>query len=283
MGGKRLDVKVHYVLSWIHKMNKNFYISWLTFVAECGGSSICVHGRQKNRCKDCGGPGICVHRREKASCKECKGLNLCLHGSQKATCKECGNSNKCIHGKRKNQCKDCKGLLLCSLHGKPSHSCDECALLKTSTQNIVNINSVDLANKSTALNIASESLWELAIVASLEYESVHNPGTAIKKSTESIRQAPTASTCSMDTIEHHVLSSPLPPKKRKLDNSTVVKTEFTGSTQLESNSSFPSVENFTECISSDVASSDNGSTSNEEGDNGEDGSSEKSLLLWELR
>lgn len=220
-----------------------------------------------------------MHRREKAACKECKGLSLCPHGSKRATCEKCDNSNKCTHGKRKNQCKDCKGFLLCPLHGKQLNSCSECALLKTSTQNNFNISSIDLPNNTTALNITTESLWELAVVASLEYESVHKPGTATRTDTESIRQALTTSTCSADTIEHHVLSNPLPLKKRKLDNnSTVVKTEFTGSAQPESHSSFSSVGNVTNYISSDVAFSDNGSTSNEEVDNGEDGSSEKSLF-----
>jgi hypothetical protein len=29
---------------------------------DCGGSSICDHGRRKASCKDCGGSGICDHK-----------------------------------------------------------------------------------------------------------------------------------------------------------------------------------------------------------------------------
>ena len=38
---------------------------------DCGGSSICVHGRQRSRCKECGGSGICEHGRVRSLCKEC--------------------------------------------------------------------------------------------------------------------------------------------------------------------------------------------------------------------
>ena len=30
---------------------------------DCGGSSICEHGRQRYHCKDCGGSSICEHGR----------------------------------------------------------------------------------------------------------------------------------------------------------------------------------------------------------------------------
>ena len=38
---------------------------------ECGGASICEHGRQRYQCKECGGSGICEHGRERRRCKEC--------------------------------------------------------------------------------------------------------------------------------------------------------------------------------------------------------------------
>ena len=40
---------------------------------ECGGGSLCEHGRQRSRCKECGGSGICEHGRRRSTCKECGG------------------------------------------------------------------------------------------------------------------------------------------------------------------------------------------------------------------
>ena len=42
---------------------------------ECGGGSICEHGRQRSRCKDCGGSGLCEHGRQRWRCKDCGGTN----------------------------------------------------------------------------------------------------------------------------------------------------------------------------------------------------------------
>ena len=41
---------------------------------ECGGASICVHGRERCRCKECGGGAICEHGRQRSTCKECGGV-----------------------------------------------------------------------------------------------------------------------------------------------------------------------------------------------------------------
>ena len=38
---------------------------------DCGGSSICEHGRRKYRCKDCGGSSFCEHGKRKSRCKDC--------------------------------------------------------------------------------------------------------------------------------------------------------------------------------------------------------------------
>jgi hypothetical protein len=35
----------------------------------CGGASICVHRRERVRCKECGGAGICHHNRRKDRCQ----------------------------------------------------------------------------------------------------------------------------------------------------------------------------------------------------------------------
>ncbi len=36
---------------------------------ECGGASICAHGRIKSTCKECDGASICAHGRQKSKCK----------------------------------------------------------------------------------------------------------------------------------------------------------------------------------------------------------------------
>ena len=47
---------------------------------QCGGGSICEHGRIRSRCKDCGGSEICEHGRHKFGCRECGGSSFCDHG-----------------------------------------------------------------------------------------------------------------------------------------------------------------------------------------------------------
>ena len=38
---------------------------------------ICLHGRQRTRCKECGGSAICSHGRVRYQCKECGGSAIC--------------------------------------------------------------------------------------------------------------------------------------------------------------------------------------------------------------
>ena len=57
---------------------------------ECGGASICEHGRMRSQCKECGGSQICEHGRRRSRCKECGGSSICEHGRQRSRCKECG-------------------------------------------------------------------------------------------------------------------------------------------------------------------------------------------------
>jgi hypothetical protein len=38
---------------------------------ECGGGSICEHGRVRSQCKECGGSQICEHGRRRSTCKAC--------------------------------------------------------------------------------------------------------------------------------------------------------------------------------------------------------------------
>jgi len=60
---------------------------------QCGGSSICEHGRRRPQCKECGGSSICEHGRVRSQCKECGGASQCEHGRQRSRCKECGDIN----------------------------------------------------------------------------------------------------------------------------------------------------------------------------------------------
>ena len=41
---------------------------------ECGGASMCEHGRERYLCKVCGGGGICEHGKHRSRCKECKAV-----------------------------------------------------------------------------------------------------------------------------------------------------------------------------------------------------------------
>ena len=65
----------------------------LYFVSLCepehSGGSMCVHGRQRNHCKDCGGVSLCKHKRQKSRCKECGGSGICEHGRQRWCCSAC--------------------------------------------------------------------------------------------------------------------------------------------------------------------------------------------------
>ena len=93
---------------------------------DCFGSRFCEHGRDEYFCKECGGNGICVHWKNKYYCKECEGNGICMHGNNRYYCKECGGNGICKHGKDKRFCKECGGKALCDKHGKRKRSCKEC-------------------------------------------------------------------------------------------------------------------------------------------------------------
>jgi hypothetical protein len=49
-----------------------------THCKDCGGVSICHHGKQRSKCIDCGGSNICQHGKIKYYCKNCKNCkNIC--------------------------------------------------------------------------------------------------------------------------------------------------------------------------------------------------------------
>ena len=109
---------------------------------DCDGSSLCDHGRRKDRCNECDGAGMCEHGRRKTCCKDCGGSQICEHGKRKDLCKDCGGSQICEHDKVKSQCwkcednlcehrrlkkvcKECGGNQICN-HGKRKTYCGEC-------------------------------------------------------------------------------------------------------------------------------------------------------------
>jgi hypothetical protein len=75
------------------------------------GSSICLHNKPRNTCKECGGSSYCLHNRQRRYCKDCGGSSICLHNRHRRYCKDCGGSSFCLHGKRKSYCKDCNNFI----------------------------------------------------------------------------------------------------------------------------------------------------------------------------
>ena len=64
-----------------------------------GGKNICVHGRQRHKCKECCGASICEHGDQRSRCKKCKqsgkgGNGLCPHEKEiwRGTCSKCKNN-----------------------------------------------------------------------------------------------------------------------------------------------------------------------------------------------
>ncbi len=97
----------------------------------CGGSGICVHGRQKSKCKGCGGSGICEHGRDKYRCKDCGGSGICEHIRHRSQCKECA-IRKLAPGEHAPDCQ-CKEHAQAPVkstcaHGLATSACGECKL-----------------------------------------------------------------------------------------------------------------------------------------------------------
>lgn len=271
---------------------------------DCGGSAICIHGKQKRFCRACDGSAFCPHGRQKARCKECGGSSICPHGRQKNRCKECGGAGICVHRREKTSCKECKAAVMStksSCQGdddksimskcqqdKRKNQCQQLKMMTTSKQNDEMLKSESNNDQSAV----TESLLELAMVASLEYESSAKlPSPTITTST---------STSMMENNgimgnDQYQLPSSLPIKKRKLNYSDsnddhiahtgVKKMESTEDKHDRSNIALSGViDNCkTDLVKYHGATSitnsdnDNGHTSNEDVDVGEDGGSERSF------
>ena len=81
---------------------------------DCGGASICEHGRRRSQYKEYGGSHVRAWQEEvavqSARCKECGGASVCKYNRQKSTCKECGVASFCEHDKYKSKCSECKAF-----------------------------------------------------------------------------------------------------------------------------------------------------------------------------
>ena len=75
---------------------------------ECGGSSICEHGKEKSKRRECGGSSICEHGKQKSTRRECGGSSICEHGKRKSQCRECPMKDKIP----RVICKGCMSKLL---------------------------------------------------------------------------------------------------------------------------------------------------------------------------
>jgi len=96
---------------------------------ECGGASICPHGRSKTYCKECKGGSLCIHKKRKDRCADCIELygrhQYCEHKCMKTTCIECEGGSICEHGKRRTRCIDCEGGTVCE-HKILRNTCRYC-------------------------------------------------------------------------------------------------------------------------------------------------------------
>ena len=61
--------------------------------------SLCLHNRQRSKCRDCGGGNICEHSRVRSKCRDCGGGSICEHSRERSACKECGGKSICQHSR----------------------------------------------------------------------------------------------------------------------------------------------------------------------------------------
>ena len=101
-------------------------VKWRSKCKVCGA---CPHGRQRRQCKECGGSSICEHGRKcavglksastvvSAICARVRRVSICEHGRRRSDCKECGGASICEHGRHRSYCKECGGASICE-HGR---------------------------------------------------------------------------------------------------------------------------------------------------------------------
>ena len=129
--------------------------SFTSVCKECGGGSICEHGRRRSTesasgrqsvqgvrwvsnlrarssprrvcsCKECGGAGNLRARSSAPSVlQECGGGAICEHGRQRLRARSAAGPQICEHGRRRSQCKECGGSGICE-HGRQRSKCKEC-------------------------------------------------------------------------------------------------------------------------------------------------------------
>jgi len=63
--------------------------------SKMGGKALCIHGKQKPKCKECGGKSLCDHGIQNTRCVQCfregkRPSGLCEHGREKwRPCRDC--------------------------------------------------------------------------------------------------------------------------------------------------------------------------------------------------
>ena len=72
---------------------------------------ICEHNKRRTLCSQCGGKSLCTHGRQKVHCKLCRPercKSFCRHGRQKSRCVACKGKGICEHKKDRYRCKVCQ-------------------------------------------------------------------------------------------------------------------------------------------------------------------------------
>ena len=101
----------------------------------CRGSVHCEHGRRKQFCKEYGASAFSEHSRIRRSCKEFGGAALCENRRQRLECRDCGGSSICEHGRVKYKCTQCGGPAIC-IHAKVSYWCMLCKGASSGTKEV---------------------------------------------------------------------------------------------------------------------------------------------------
>ena len=150
---------------WDGKYLKCIHKNYPYRCKDCGGSSLCKHGKVTPRCKFCKNgitpnPNIqkwnelpilkknriegqtyittydnirvwdgkylkCIHNKFPDVCIACKGVGTCKHRRVKYNCKECKGNGRCEHGNIRYGCKECKGKGICK-HDMRKEYCKKC-------------------------------------------------------------------------------------------------------------------------------------------------------------
>lgn len=75
---------------------------------DCGGNSICAHGKYRTYCQECDGGALCLHKTRKDRCSICRnGTHFCEHNTLRTSCTLCLGGSICEHKIRRTRCIEC--------------------------------------------------------------------------------------------------------------------------------------------------------------------------------